>query len=266
MMKKIAFFDIDGTITSEADGSIPQSATDAIRAARKNGHLMFVNTGRCFQNVETRFKEIGFDGYVCGCGTNIYCEGKEVLYVPQTHEITLKLLKQARKTNVDILFEGRKEVNYDLSRPLSHPQAQELYRIFKERGYQMRTDLEAPDFFCDKFVIWYTHESQLAEFRKVSDLYFTCVDRGGTFREFVPKGYSKATGLHFVLNYYGISPDNAYAFGDSNNDLSMLTCIKNSIAMGNAESDDVLKTVSHVTGKASEGGLSQALKHFGFLS
>lgn len=75
-MKKIAFFDIDGTLTSETDGTIPESAITAIRAARANGHLIFINTGRCFQNVEKRFLSIGFDGLVCGCGTNIYCDGK----------------------------------------------------------------------------------------------------------------------------------------------------------------------------------------------
>ena len=67
-MKKIAFFDIDGTLTSEIDGSIPESAVYAIRAARANGNLMFINTGRCFQNVEQRFRDVGFDGFVCGCG------------------------------------------------------------------------------------------------------------------------------------------------------------------------------------------------------
>ena len=30
-MKKIAFFDIDGTLTSEIDGSIPESAVYATR-------------------------------------------------------------------------------------------------------------------------------------------------------------------------------------------------------------------------------------------
>ena len=57
-MKKIAFFDIDGTLTSEIDGSIPESAVYAIRAARANGNLMFINTGRCFQNVEQRFRDV----------------------------------------------------------------------------------------------------------------------------------------------------------------------------------------------------------------
>ena len=95
-MKKIAFFDIDGTLTSEIDGSIPVSAIEAIRAARANGNLMFINTGRCFQNVEERFRSIGFDGLVCGCGTNIYCEDREILHVSQTHDVTMELLKAAQ--------------------------------------------------------------------------------------------------------------------------------------------------------------------------
>lgn len=45
-MRKIAFFDIDGTLTSEIDGSVPEDAGAAIAQARKNGHLMFINTGR----------------------------------------------------------------------------------------------------------------------------------------------------------------------------------------------------------------------------
>lgn len=264
-MKKIAFFDIDGTLTSELDGSIPASAVDSIRQARQNGNLMFINTGRCFQNVEKRFRDIGFDGFICGCGTNIYCDGKNVLYVPQTHEVIMQILTKARKTNVDILFESRREVCFDLSRPLTHPSAIRQYQAFLERGYDMPEDLENPNFFCDKFVIWYEQESQLTEFRKTSDLYFECIDRGGTFREFVPYGYSKATGIQFVLDYYGLDIQNAYAFGDSNNDLSMLSYLPNSIAMGNASPESLFKQVSHVTSKASEDGIMLALKHFDFI-
>lgn len=264
-MKKIAFFDIDGTLTSEIDGSIPGSAVSAIQKARDNGNLMFLNTGRCFQNVEKRFRDIGFDGYICGCGTNIYCNGMDVLYAPQTHEVTMQILRQARKTGVDILFESRREVCFDPLRPLKHPGAIRQYKAFVQRSYDMPEDLENPNFFCDKFVIWYEHPTQLSAFLEVSHLYFTCIDRGGTFREFVPHGYSKATGISFVLDFYGLSPENAYAFGDSNNDLPMFRCVKNSIAMGNASPASLLTQVSHVTENASADGIRLALEHFHFI-
>lgn len=264
-MKKIAFFDIDGTLTSEIDGSIPESAIWAIRQARKQGNLMFINTGRCFQNVEKRFRDVGFDGYICGCGTNIYCDGKEILYVAQSSETIMQILKAARETNVDILFESRKEVCFDLSHPLSHPDAIRQYNAFLARNYHMPEDLENPGFFSDKFVIWYEKSEQLAAFRKVSDKYFDCIDRGGTFREFVPHGYSKATGIQFVLNYYNLPKENAYAFGDSNNDLTMLSYLKNSVAMGNSFPTSLFDQVAYVTTNASNDGIKNALAHFSFI-
>lgn len=264
-MKKIAFFDIDGTLTSETDGSIPQSAIDAIRAARAAGNLMFINTGRCFQNVEPRFRAIGFDGFVCGCGTNIYCDGKEILHIAQTHETTMKILHQAQKSGIDIAFESRREVAFDLSRPLKHPDAIQQYREFVARNYSMPENLENPNFFCDKFVIWFEDPAQLAIFRQVSDLYFTCIDRGGSFREFVPHGYSKATGIQYVLDYYGLARQDAFAFGDSNNDLPMLSYVPNSIAMGNAAPASLFQQVAYVTKNASADGIALALKHFDFI-
>lgn len=262
--KKIAFFDIDGTLTSEIDGTIPESAVEAIRKARKNGNLMFINTGRCFQNVEERFKEIGFDGYVCGCGTNIYYNDKELMHISQSHEITLKILEHARKTNVDILFEAKTGIATDSSRKAKNEEAKSLYKIFKQMGYRLEYNIEAGEYLCDKFVIWFEDEKQLSEFRKVSDLYFECIDRGNSFREFVPIGYSKATGIEYLLNYFDMNLKDVYVFGDSNNDLSMIQYAPNSVAMGNADSELLFKSVSYITKKSSEDGIKYALEHFGF--
>ena len=55
-----------------------QSAIRAIRLARENGHKMLINTGRCFQNVEKRFTDIGFDVYVF---RNIYWFERNYFYV-----------------------------------------------------------------------------------------------------------------------------------------------------------------------------------------
>ena len=54
-MKKIAFFDIDGTLTSEIDGSIPESAVYAIRAARANGNLTVHQYRALFSECGTAF-------------------------------------------------------------------------------------------------------------------------------------------------------------------------------------------------------------------
>ena len=71
----IVFFDLDGTLISDDEAYIiPDSAVNAIHKAQENGHLMYVDTGRTVMNVEQRIRDIGFDGYVCGCGyISIHC-------------------------------------------------------------------------------------------------------------------------------------------------------------------------------------------------
>lgn len=263
--RKIAFFDIDGTLTSELDGSIPESAVTAIATARKNGHLMFINTGRCLQNLEKRFRDIGFDGYVCGCGTNIYCDGNSILYAPQSHETIMKILNAARDLDIDLIFESKSGIHFDMTRPLKQPECIRMYETFTKRGYELTADFENPNYFADKFVLWYDSEEQLASFRLVSDQYFDCIDRGGNFREFVPYGYSKATGIQMVLDYYGLPLEAAYAFGDSNNDLPMLLYVPNSVAMGNSMPESLKDQVAYVTTAASANGIENALKHFSFI-
>lgn len=269
MERKIAFFDIDGTLTSELDGSVPQSTKEAIRAARNNNHLMFINTGRCMQNVEERFLEIGFDGVISGCGTNIYCTEngvfQEKLYEEQSHETVLEILEHSRQFKLDILFESKKEVRFDTVKPFVTEGGIRQYKAFVRRNYDMSHEPEAEDFTCDKFVVWFDSIKDLEAFRRVSDKHFTCIDRGGNFREFVPHGYSKATGIQWILNYYDLPLDSSYAFGDSNNDLPMLTYVKNSIAMGNSTPASLFSQVSYVTAKSSENGIRQALKHFSFI-
>lgn len=264
-MQKIAFFDIDGTLTSELDGSVPDSAVLAIRRARANGHLMFINTGRCYQNIEQRFRSIGFDGYVAGCGTNIYYHEQELFHLAQTHEVTMEILQAAREADVDIIFESREEVVFDLTRRLHHPDAMKLYYSFCDKHYDMSHELTAEDFVCDKFVIWFQNESQLERFRQTSDRYFECIDRGVDFKEFVPHGYSKATGIQFLLEHFHLPLEQAYAFGDSNNDLPMLKFVPHSVVMGNAEDSKLLNIADHVAAKASEGGIAKALEELGFL-
>ncbi len=262
---KIAFFDIDGTLTSETDGSVPESARKAIRMARQAGNLMFINTGRCFQNVEERFRSVGFDGYVNGCGTHIMIGDETLFYLTQPADRIHELIRLSRKADVDTLYECRYYVTFDPSRSLHHPAAIRQKERFLERKYNISMDIDDPAFTCDKFVIWYRDEAQLSMIREFTDSYYECIDRGGTFREFVPIGHSKATGIEKVLRYYGLPLEAAYAFGDSNNDLTMLEYVKHSVVMGNAESTLIRKKAAHLAGKASSGGLAKALEELGFL-
>ena len=264
-MRKIAFFDLDGTLSSEIDHTIPQSTIDSIRKARANGNLMFINTGRCFENVEPQFRDIGWDGYICGCGTHIICDGKNLLYKTLTRDVINQIAEAARKCNLDIRFESKDCICYDLPEKLRHPMAKKSYAWHSKEKHTMPKDIYDPSFTADKFGVWLTEDSDLEEFLKTSDNYFDCIDRYPAFKEFVPHGFSKATGIQVILDYYGISKENTYAFGDSNNDLPMLTFVANSIAMGNSNPPSLFEKVTYRTENASENGIHDALEHFGFI-
>ena len=44
--RKALFFDIDGTLLTDEKKELPESAKNAIEAARRAGHLVFINSGR----------------------------------------------------------------------------------------------------------------------------------------------------------------------------------------------------------------------------
>ena len=67
-MGQALFFDIDGTILSEITKKIPDSTYRALERAKKNGHLLFINSGRTRCALPRMIEEMPFDGYLCGCG------------------------------------------------------------------------------------------------------------------------------------------------------------------------------------------------------
>ncbi len=79
-MRKLLFFDIDGTILSEGEKRyIPDSAVEAVHKLQQNGHLCFINSGRSWSEINDNIIDLGFDGFVCGCGTFINYHGKPLL-------------------------------------------------------------------------------------------------------------------------------------------------------------------------------------------
>lgn len=69
-MAKVIFLDVDGTLV-DYHNRIPQSAIDAIRQARRNGHLVYVCTGRSRAEMQAELWEIGLDGMIGGNGSYV---------------------------------------------------------------------------------------------------------------------------------------------------------------------------------------------------
>lgn len=82
--------------------------------------------------------------------------------------------------------------------------------------------------------------------------------------DILPKGGSKAKGIEKIVQKLGILEDNVYAFGDGLNDIEMLSTVKNSVAMGNAE-EEVKEVAKYVTKSVEDDGIVHGLKLVGLL-
>ena len=110
MQHQLLFFDIDGTLLSNATHQIPKSALSAIDAAQKNGHLVFINTGRTIRTMPSFLKTLGFDGYLCGCGTRIVYHDEILLAHSFTEEEGQLLIDLMDKWHIEAFLEGSEDV------------------------------------------------------------------------------------------------------------------------------------------------------------
>ncbi len=261
--RKIMFFDIDGTLVESGKDTIDEDVLAAIQKARKYGHLMFINTGRTLSNLSEYLLTAGFDGYICACGTYIILDGDTILYHHTPDEVCRLVKEMSAKHDLDIIYESWHGIYFDpgeLKTAAGAGLASELsglYRVFKY----------IPDegFNFDKFITWNREGSDLKGFIDSVSAHYDYIDRGNGFSEFVPKGFSKATGIQFVLDRLGLDIKDAHAVGDSTNDLPMLTCVPHSIAMGNSDPKSLFDMVEYVTTDIDKNGIINALTHYGFI-
>lgn len=265
----ILFFDIDGTIITE-DGRhrIPNSTRKALRLAKERGYLLFINTGRVFLNVEPMIRNLGFDGFVCGCGTNIIYQGQELLHYELPTALQRDTVEQIKQCKMNVIYEASDLNAYYTAYPMN-PTLAELVRYFSADGRPL-VSVGDPAFHFDKFTGWYrTEDVELHEefCRFIRDAY-DYIDRGEEdgwgMCELVPKGYSKGTGIHYLLDYFQIELDRCYAFGDSTNDLPMLRAVIHSVAMGGS-CKQVTDAAEYITDSIMEDGLYHAMQHYGIL-
>lgn len=262
-MSSVIFFDIDGTIATE-DGRfyIPDSTREAIARTRQKGNLTFINSGRTVFNINPEVRKLGFDGLICGCGTYIEYNNEILLHSTPEKSFCREIASLMRKCRVTPVYEHSDGYFFD-DKAVGNPLLDDFLVNFVDDGIDVTRRTDDDNFIFDKFVVWTNPESNTELFFKETGKYFSVIDRGNGFYENVPLGYTKATAIDTILKKLNIPVCNAYAIGDSMNDLPMLTAVPNSIAMGGAEK--LYPYVSYITSPIEEDGIYNALEHFGLI-
>lgn len=263
---KAIFFDIDGTIISD-DGKryIPQSTRDTIKELRQNGCMTFINTGRVYCNINPEIKELGFDGYLCGCGTNIVLNGKDIFYKQPNKNHCIEIAQFLRNLGFEVLYEHRNGVFFDFTTATDN-RSLNWKKFFEREGKDVTRDITHKDFIFDKFIIWLNpndNRQEVIDFLQNDfELILRC-EHAGEFFEVVPRGFSKATAIELIAKKFNIQSDDLYAIGDGENDLPMLKAVKNSIAMKGNE--NIYPYVSYITDTLYNDGIKKAIEHFNLI-
>ena len=259
MNRKLLFFDIDGTLLSE--NGIPESTRKALAEARKRGCMLFVNTGRTKVSIPSQVKKLDFDGYICGCGTNIYYKEEKLFSSRITNARCREIALRIRKMDLPVFYEADDAIYFDYKSAESDPWISHAKKAFETEGKDLKELLSSEDLVFDKILMILKPSEEGEKLKEFLSRDFVCIDRLNDMWEITQKSCSKGTGIQFLCSHLGVSPEDCYVFGDSENDRSMLEAVPNSVVMGNGEAS-VKQCCSYVTADLEDDGIWKAMEHF----
>lgn len=234
-MKKIFFFDIDGTLAIH--GQIPSSNLEVLKKLQEKGHLTFICTGRAPFYADKLFGHL-VDGIVC-------CNGRYITYrgnVVHCKKFTLEELEfyqnKIDEMNVGALFvSDEKSYTYHLN-------LQQIEEVNQEYGNERIDEYnEQQDYYT--LDLFYNNLRQRNRLIETFKKQLIINDHGGHGScDCSTIGFDKGNGIAFLLDYFNIAKEDSYAFGDGYNDQAMFREVSHAIAMGNAV-DELKKSNIH---------------------
>ncbi len=259
-MKKIVFFDLDGTLLNEEKEIIIENK-EAIAKARNNGIEVVICSGRPQSQVLYYQKIAGAGNYIITTnGAGIYdIETKQQLYSCGLDKDFCKLFYKYVLDN-DLFF----RIDTKYARYFN----KEENRIFDEVLFKE----EPEEFFNENLVEQFSISSvdskqvddvikYLENFNdlKVENRYFFYTNnKNYDTINIINKNASKGNAIRGLCKYLKIDLKDSIGFGDDYNDISMFKAVGYSICMGNAK-DEVKVFAKEVIDDNNNPGISKVL-------
>ncbi len=277
-MGEIIFVDVDGTLV-DYENHLPESAVKAIRQARKNGHKVYICTGRSKAEVYPPLWEIGLDGMIGGNGSYVESEGVVVMH----QLITLEQCKHI----VDWLHERKLEFYLESNNGLFASEHFEeegepvIQEYSKRKGKENAEKLTVREVFPDmifggelyrddvnkvSFILrsYQDHLDSIQEFPDLQPGTWGGKGEIALFGDLGVKDITKAHAIDQLLNYLGAKREDTIAFGDAKVDIPMLEYCHIGVAMGSG-GDEIKAMADYITDDVDKDGLYNAFVHFGLI-
>lgn len=255
-MIKAAFFDIDGTLLSFKTHRIPESTQRVLDHFREQGIKCIIATGRPKYQMPNWLLQ-GWDAYVtlsgqyCFDGAGVYrscpIDPADVhVVVDQVAQGCYDSLCMQGENSFVNKLSGRVVAAGDNAGIAYHEEPFE--HAFDAPVYQFCAFVDPGE----EHIV--TDATKHVLTTRWCDL----------FCDLIPDNGGKDLGVRATLERMGIAPDEAIAFGDGENDLTMFGAVGTSVAMGNAW-DTVKAVATYVTTDVDSDGIYHAARHFGLI-
>ena len=233
-MIKLIASDMDGTLLDD-DSRVPEETYELVSALADKGVRFVASSGRRYDTLRWLFEPVADRmDYVASLGTQVYADGR---LLDREVFSTLSVMRLFETTQ---LFDCLHLALYDATHTyLLNDQSAYLRELDKDLPNAERVfDPPSPDVSIIKAALCCEYPNQLMDMayvleRELSE-WFTFLPSGSRWIDVVPRHVNKATGLEQVMRYWGISPDEVVAFGDSMNDYAMLRYVGHPYVMENA--------------------------------
>ena len=277
-MSKIIFIDVDGTLV-DYENRLPDSAVEAIRQARKNGHKVYICTGRSKAEVYPEIWAIGLDGMIGGNGAYVEDHGQVIAHRLITDEQCHKIVDWLHARGLEFYLESNNGLfasenfekagdpvikKYAAYKGKDGVDAMTVRKIFPDMifgGELYRNDLNKVSFILN------TYDDYLAAKEAFPNLKVgTWGGKGDTalFGDFGVKDLSKSRGIKDLLAYLHLDQADTIAFGDSKWDIDMFKFCAVSVCVGDG-GQDAKDAATFVTDPVMKDGLFNAFKKLNLI-
>lgn len=270
-MKKLVFFDIDGTLVTR-NNHIPKSTKVAIKQLKKNGVIPVIATGRAPVLLREIVAELEIDTYIAMNGQYIVYKNQVIHANPIDMELVDGMVELAVERKDGILLATGDEIIANSA--ISLVNRGQLFTLLKgivglipERikvKMWNRMMSKAPDKedYENKEIYMMNinaNQKEQKEYEAVFGEHLNFTRANEMSMDIINKGVSKATGIERLVNELGVSHHNTYAFGDGLNDMEMIQYVGTGIAMANGF-EELKKVADIITDSVFNDGISKGLK------
>lgn len=255
---KIIFFDVDGTLIDIKRKKITPKVVEMLCQLQEKGTKIVIATGRSPIQLP-KFEGVNFDAYLTFNGSLCFIPDEPIFSNPLAKQDVYQLLANANQLQkpMTIATQYRNAAN-GLDTDL-----QEYYGF---GGIELTVAPDFDDILQKETIYQVLMPIKQAQYEmalhKVQDAKITAWwDRAV---DIIPKNGGKGRRIQAILDYYGLTKEEAMAFGDGNNDIAMFEAVGHAVAMDNASDD--LKAVSHaICGDVADDGVYTYCKAIGLI-